>query len=191
VVAALFDPNCRLGATAGPPAELAHFACHCETAGRIDANYELILSDEKGRPRDEQDKPFSVKLGDIRTGYDRLISPAGRPGPRAAVMLNACGTSTVNAWSRLSFQRWFIQNGHRAFIGTQASIPDDVAADFAERFYRFLLGGYTFGEAIVLARRQLLADTKSLLGFLYVLFGNDLLEVEVKHPQLLPASPVA
>jgi hypothetical protein len=184
LVAALFDPSCRLGTTVGPPAELAHFACHCETEDRIDDDYELILSDEQGQR-------LSVTLGEIQTGYDRLVDPARRLGPRAPVMLNACGTSTVNPWSGMSFQRWFIKNNHRAFIGTQAAIPDDVAADFAERFYRFLLGGYTFGEAIVLARRQLLADTKSLLGFLYVLFGNDLLQVEVKHPRLLPASPVA
>jgi CHAT domain-containing protein len=191
VVAALFDPSCRLGTAAGPPAELVHFACHCETEDRIDDDYELGLSDEQGRRSDEQDQRLSITLGEIQTGYDRLVDAARQPGPRAPVMLNACGTSTVNPWSGLSFQRWFIQNKHRAFIGTQAAIPDDVAADFAERFYRFLLGGYTFGEAIVLARRQLLADTKSLLGFLYVLFGNDLLKVEVKHPQLLPASPVA
>src|SRR5262249_14261418 len=155
-----------------------------EMEDRFDDEYELILSDEKGQR-------LSVTLGQIRVGYDKLVDSAGQPGPRAPVILNACGTSTVNPWSGLSFQRWFIQNKHRAFIGTQAAIPDHVAADFAERFYRFLLGGYTFGEAIVLARRQLLADTKSLLGFLYVLFGNDLLEVEVKHPQLLPAWPVA
>jgi len=184
LVAALFDPSARLGTTAGPPAELAHFACHCETEGLIDDNYELILSDELG-------VRLPVTLGHIRGGYVRLRDPARQPGPRAPVILNACGSSTVNPWSGLSFQRWFIKNKHRAFIGTQAAIPDDVAADFAERFYRFLLGSYTFGEAIVLARRQLLADTKSLLGFLYVLFGNDLLQVEVKHPRLLPASPVA
>jgi hypothetical protein len=89
----------------------------------------------------------------------------------------------------LSFQRWFMGNRHKAFIGTHVAIPDDVAADFAERFYRFLLGGFTFGEAIVLARRQLLADKRSLLGLLYVLFGNDLLEVEVKHAELLPFWP--
>lgn len=184
VVAALFDPTCRLGTTAGPPAELAHFTCHCETEDRIDDEYELILSDEQGQR-------LPITLGEIQTGYDGLVNLARQSGSRAPVMLNACGTSTVNPWSGLSFQRWFIQNKHRAFIGTQGAIPDDVAANFAERFYRFLLGGYTFGEAIVLARRQLLADTKSLLGFLYVLFGNDLLEVEVKHPQLLPTSPVA
>jgi hypothetical protein len=184
VAAALFDPSCRLGTTAGPPAELAHFTCHCETEGRTDVEYELILSDEQGQS-------LTITLGDIQVGYAGLVNLARQSESRAPVMLNACGTSTVNPWSGLSFQRWFIQNKHRAFIGTQGAIPDDVAADFAERFYRFLLGGYTFGESIVLARRQLLADTRSLLGFLYVLFGNDLLEVEVKHPQLLPTSQVA
>jgi len=183
LVEALFDPSSRLGTTTGPPAELAHFACHCETEGPIDDDYELRLSDERG-------EPLRVTLGQIRSGYVRLQGTR-QSGPRAPVILNACGSSVVNPWSGLNFQRWFIKNQHRAFIGTQAAIPDDAAADFAERFYRFLLGGYTFGEAIVLARRQLLADTRSLLGFLYVLFGNDLLQVEVKHPRLLPASPVA
>ncbi|GAA0503957.1 hypothetical protein Ade02nite_35200 [Paractinoplanes deccanensis] len=182
VTAALFDPSRGLGGAGGTPAELIHFACHCETEDRIDDDYELILTDEKG-------ERLPITLEQIQTGYDSLVGRGPKPGQRAPVILNACGTSTVNPWSGLSFQRWFLDNGHRAFIGTQAAIPDDVAADFAERFYRYLLGGHTFGESLVLARRQLLADTRSLLGLLYVLFGNDLLQVEVTHPQLLPVSP--
>lgn len=184
LAAALFDPSCRLGAAAGPPAELTHFACHFEMEGRDFDDCELILSDEHGQR-------VSVTVGPLLASYGRQPNAASARGPRAPVILNACGSSTVDPWSGLSFQQWFIRNKHRAFIGTQAAIPDEVAAEFAERFYRFLLGGYTFGEAIVLARRQLLADTKSLLGLLYVLFGNDLLEVEVKNPRILPVSPVA
>jgi hypothetical protein len=183
LAAALFDPSRRLGTADGPPAELTHFACHFEMEGRDFDDCELILSDEHG-------ERVSVTVGPLLASYGRQPNAASARGPRAPVILNACGSSTVDPWSGLSFQEWFIRNNHRAFIGTQAAIPDDAAADFAERFYRFLLGGYTFGEAIVLARRQLLADTKSLLGLLYVLFGNDLLEVEVKNPRILPVSPV-
>jgi len=160
--------------------ELAHFACHCTTDKPDDDEYELELSTETGEPR-------PVKLHQIRTGYvQRSENAREQLSYRAPVILNACGTSTVDPWSGLSFQGHFLRNRHRAFLGTQAAINDLAAADYAELFYRFLLGGFTLGEAVVLARRQLLADTGSPLGILYVQYGNDQFAVEQSHPDELP-----
>lgn len=159
--------------------ELAHFACHCTTDKGDDDDYELGLSTETGTPR-------SVKLHQIRAGYVQRSENAQEPSHRAPVILNACGTSTVDPWSGLSFQGHFLRNSHRAFLGTQAAINDADAANYAEGLYRFLLGGYTLGEAVVLARRQLLADTGSPLGILYVQYGNDQFAVEQSHPDELP-----
>ena len=92
----------------------------------------------------------------------------------------------MDPWSALSFQQHFLKNHHRAFLGTQAAINDADAADYADLLYRFLLGGYTLGEAVVLARRQLLADTGSPLGLLYVQYGNDQFAVEKAHEEELP-----
>ena len=159
--------------------ELAHIACHCDTDKSDDDDYELGLSTEKGKPR-------SVKLHQIRAGYVQRSESAQEPSRRAPVILNACGTSTVDPLSGLSFQSHFLQNRHRAFLGTQAAINNADAANYAELLYRFLLGGYTLGEAVVLARRQLLADTGSPLGILYVQYGNDQFTVEQSHPDELP-----
>ena len=181
LVDALYHPAkalCR-GSMVDGPVQLAHFACHCITEGHDDDEYELKLSTETGAPR-------PVKLHEIRTGYVQRSAKGKKPEFRAPVILNACGSSTVHPGSLLSFQHHFLKNGHRAFVGTQAAIDDADAADYAERLYRFLLGGYTLGEAVVLARRQLLADTGSPLGLLYVQYGNDQFAVEKAHKEELP-----
>ena len=181
LVDALYHPAKALSprSKTGGPAQLAHFACHCITEGREDDEYELRLSTDTGAPR-------SVMMHQIRTGYMRRSVKAKKPCSRAPVILNACGSSTVHPGSLLSFQSLFLKNCHRAFLGTQAAIDDADAADYAERLYRFLLGGYTLGEAVVLARRQLLADIGSPLGLLYVQYGNDQFTVEKAHPEELP-----
>jgi hypothetical protein len=180
LVDALYDPVETLcpGSVTGP-IQLAHIACHCTTDGRPDDSYELMLSTEMGDPR-------PVQLHEIRVGYVQRTETPPEPSTRAPVILNACGTSTVDPWSALSFQCHFLRNRHRAFIGTQAAIDDTAAANYAECLYRFLLGGYTLGESVVLARRQLLADTGSPLGLLYVQYGNDQFAVEQSYEEELP-----
>jgi hypothetical protein len=181
VIDALFDANQRLtpGTGGHPAAALAHFACHC-TVKQHSEKFELLLSTQSGEPR-------KVTLADITAGYGTRGAARYLERPeRAAVIFNACGTSMIDPLSSLSFQRWFLRNRHPAFLGTQAAIPDEIAADFAELLYGFLLGGFSFGEAVVLARRQLLLAAKSPLGILYFLHGNDRLEVQRERPSALP-----
>jgi hypothetical protein len=161
LVAALYDPSHRFveAAEPCPPNQLVHFICHCQTENRDDDDFELTLSTEKGEPR-------SVTLSEIRGGYVRRRDTVSAPEVRAPVVLNACEGSAIDPWSGLSFQHHFLANRHRSFLSTQIAIDDDVAAEFGELLYRFLLGGFTFGQAIVLARRQLLEDTQCPLGIL-------------------------
>jgi hypothetical protein len=184
LIDALFDARKPLmpGGDERPVASLAHFACHCNATKRPIEKFELLLSTETGDPR-------PLRMAHVTDGYSvRGERPSDDRPERAAVILNACGASAVDPWSSLSFQKWFLKNRHPAFLGTQAAIPDEIAADYAELLYGFLLGGFSFGEAVLLARRQLLINAKSPLGILYVLHGNDLLEVEVERPHALPAA---
>lgn len=178
-VAALYDPRRRLTDREFPnrAAAIAHFACHCKSGSDI-TKFRVLLSTTNGEPR-----PLTYLH--INDGYGGDDDGDGEP-ERAAVIFNACGSSVIDARSALSFQRWFLRNDHPVFLGTQAKIPDPVAADFAKSLYGFLLGGFTFGEAVVLARRQLLSVSKNPLGILYVLYGNDRLRVEVEQPDALP-----
>ncbi|WP_239396573.1 CHAT domain-containing protein [Frankia sp. CiP3] len=184
LIDSLYYPECALDPSAEPGrlAQVTHFACHCHTGNRTDdADYELELSTEQGHPR-------SVKLGEMRTGYiDRADRTQQRHRrTRAPVILNACGSSSVDPWTALSFHKWFLANGHRAFVGTQTDIYDDVAAWYVNYLYRFLLGGFTLGEAVVMARRQLLVDKSCPLGVLYIQYGNDQLRVKKPYVDELP-----
>lgn len=179
---ALYDARRRLTDRPFPDraAAVAHFACHCKSGSDI-TKFEMLLSTTGGDPRPltyNHINDFYSVNGEESDGDDE---PA-----RAAVIFNACGSSVIDARSALSFQRWFLRNGHPVFLGTQAKIPDPVAADFAKLLYGFLLGGFTFGEAVVLARRQLLSVSKNPLGILYLLYGNDRLRVQVERPDALP-----
>jgi hypothetical protein len=187
LVDALFDPRRRLVPAQEGGAEvaaaIAHFACHCETEDRDSEDFELIFSTPDGERR-------SVTFGDIQDGYgqrgEQLAHASGISPARAPVILNACGSSVIDPWSAQSLHRWFLRNGHPAYVGTQAAVPDGFAAQVAEWIYRFLLGGFSLGEALLLARRKTLLTGWGPLGLLYVMHGNDRLDVAVKHPELLP-----
>jgi CHAT domain len=184
VIDALFDANQRLTPVTGqhPAAALAHFACHW-TVKQHSEEFELLLSTQSGEPR-------KVTMADITAGYSARGESRYPDRPeRAAVIFNACGTSTIDPLSSLSFQRWFLTNRHPAFLGTQAAIPDEIAADFAELLYGFLLGGFSFGKAVVLARRQLLIAAKSPLGILYFLHGTELSHFRRWRRPRLPGLP--
>jgi hypothetical protein len=102
------------------------------------------------------------------------------------LFVNACGSSAIDLWSSQSFHGWFLANGHPAYIGTQAAVPDRFAAQMAEWIYRLLLGGFSLGEAVLLARRRTLRTGWGPLGILYVLHGNDQLSVARPRPEVLP-----
>jgi CHAT domain len=189
LAAALFDPRHHLltDRDDARPAAIAHLACHCNTAGLDSENYELVLRNARG-------ERCPLTFGEIRQLYSEegersMGDPLAEPAPppqRAPIIINACGSSTVDPSSAQSFQQWFLANEHPTYVGTQAAIPDSLAARFSEFLYRFLLGGYTLGEAVVLARRELLTAAHSPLGLLYVLHGNDQVAVDVKHAEELP-----
>ncbi len=186
LVAALYDPGCGLlrgGAGSGKVAALAHFSCHCETTDRDSDDFELILSTPDGDER-------AVTLGELKGGYVLQGGPLSedeRRRARVPIVLNACGSSAIDPQSAQSFHEWFLKSGHPTFVGTQAAVPDRFAAQFAEWMYRFLLGGSTLGESLLLARRKMLETGWGPLGLLYALHGND--HVAVKDPRVLDVPP--
>jgi hypothetical protein len=182
LIDALYDPKMGLDGAkrAGLPAQLQHFVCHCHTDASEAGEFYVKLSSSSS-------SEYRIDLDTIGDGYTERRE-SGRPVPavRAPVVMNACGSSRVDPTSSLSFPKYFLRNGHRAFVGTLTKVPDSVAPPFAERLYRFLLAGYTLGESLVLARRRLLVDKKTPLGLLYVLYGNDLVGVSDKRPAVAP-----
>ena len=181
MVDALFDFREPLTRSGGErrAVVLAHFACHCNARGNIE-DVEVLLSTKAGETR-------RVRWGELTAGYSERGERPDLPTlSRAAVFFNACGTSSIDPLSSLSFQKFFLTNEHPAFLGTQVAVPEEIAADFAELVYRFFVGGFSMGASVVLARRQLVAGAKNPLGLLYLLHGNDRLEVEKARPEVLP-----
>lgn len=152
---ALYDPMTRLNGKRrdSGPVQIQHFACHGDTTLIPESEYSLIL-------------------GTIKTGFALRRRDDDTKTPRPLIIANACGTAGVHARSEGSFQSWFLNNRHRGFVGTKTNVPNDAAVHFAVRLYEELLARRPIGEAIVRARRRLLAERGNPYGLFYVLYGD-------------------
>ncbi len=162
-----------------PPIQIHHFSCHSNTSSEHYDDYTLRLSTRRGARRE-------ISFAQLRTAHlDQLSSDAGRRSPRsrAVIILNSCASSRTDPLTAVSFPLWFLKCGHRAFIGTEADVPDMVSARFAESLYgRILEYRRPLGEALVWARRDLLRDFRNPLGLLYAAYGNSDLMIEAARP---------
>lgn len=174
VIDVLYDPRRRLdGSARSEPAQVHHFACHCDTSGSqaSDTHYTFTLGS------DDDTERCAVTLGVLRSSWPKRLQEGAFDGPRPLVVMNACGTSVINVRTAGSFPKWFLRQRHRAFVGTETEVPDVVAAAFAERLYDELLDSQPLGEALVRARRRLMAEELNPLGLLYVMHGDPALVV--------------
>ena len=92
--------------------------------------------------------------------------------------MNACATSRIDASQTVSFAKHFLDHGHLGFIGTEAAIPDMVAAEFSASFYSRLLAGDSLGVALLDARRQLKDWYGNPLGLLYTMYADPRISIE-------------
>lgn len=68
-------------------------------------------------------------------------------------------------------------------------MPDDAAVHFAVRLYEELLARRPIGEAIVRARRRLLAERGCPYGLFYVLYGDP--ELAITDAEAAPGAASA
>ncbi|MFD8301515.1 CHAT domain-containing protein [Streptomyces sp. NPDC059690] len=172
LVDALYDPTKALdGGMRTHPVQIQHFACHGDTTNKTDRGFALLL----GGP-DERERRIS--LGAIRHGFRQRQQRLGpSSGARPLIIANACGSAVIDKASRRSFQRFFLQNHYRGFIGTEADVLPEVAVAFSVRLYEALLERRPIGEAVVIARQRLFTDRSNPLGLLYVLYGDPFLGI--------------
>jgi CHAT domain len=176
LIDALYDPMKKLNGDRrdGGPVQIQHFASHGNTTLVPESKYSLILGTEE--------KPTEVTLGTIMTGFAQRMVQNRLKTPRPLIIANACGTAAVDARSEGSFQSWFLNNRHRGFVGTKTNVPNDAAVHFAVRLYEELLARRPIGEAIVRARRRLLAERGNPYGLFYVLYGDPELAITYAEP---------
>jgi hypothetical protein len=166
LIGALYDPMMSLAGTRrqGGPVQIQHFACHGHTDFSSASGFGFELGTDQ--------KSTRVTLGSIMTGYAQLRCNGNSDVARPLIIANACGTAKVDPRSHGSFQSWFLSNRHRGFVGTEIDVPTETAFHFTVRLYDELFAGRSLGEAIVRARRRLLAERGSPYGLFYVLYGN-------------------
>lgn len=77
------------------------------------------------------------------------------------VVLSACETSGVNAWtfdSNLGFVSAFLQSGAGAVVATLWPVPDAFVAEFVLDFYAAMLAGATPPAALAQVKRRYMAE---------------------------------
>jgi hypothetical protein len=90
--------------------------------------------------------------------------------PRPLVFLNGCRTTALDPEQAFSLVQDFINTGGAGVIGTEITIFEPLACDFAEEcLRRFLAGGVLIGEAVRGARLKLLKEGNPL-GLVYIPF---------------------
>jgi hypothetical protein len=152
------------GLPTGLADHMVHFACHCDTRGPIVEEHAFHLADEDGE----------LTLMSVRRLLEELLladHPENRTVDKPVVFVNACDSATLDARCGTGLLTPFVKNGNIAMIGTVATVPDEAAASFSERFYGNLLTGQALGNALFLSRHNLLLQHGNPLGILYCLFG--------------------
>jgi len=88
------------------------------------------------------------------------------------VFLNGCGTVAFSPDALSPFVQKLVNGlGASGVVGTEISVWEDFATEFAESFLKQFLARRTAGEAIVDARRALLAK-RNPLGLAYTLYAS-------------------
>lgn len=170
----IYDPSLLLaGGRRALPDQIQHFSCHCYAGPGIPPHrFEIEL---RGSGREVR-----ITLNEIGSQVIRFIDNAqSRPAELPLVFMNACGSSVLRATNSVSFPKIFLDNGNRGFVGSEISIPDDVAAMFSRFVYeRLLLRSQPLGEAILGARIELLQRYGNPLGIAYTTYADPELQVE-------------
>ncbi len=92
--------------------------------------------------------------------------------PRPLIFINGCHTTAVTPEVALNFVEFFVQRKQASgVIGTEITIFEPLARDFAEDCLRRFLGGVPIGEAVRGARLALLKRGNPL-GLVYIPFVN-------------------
>ena len=149
--------------------QVHHFSCHC---GRTSdgGDYELSLKALSG-------EVMTVRTGEIGRNFKRYARKPLAEGDDAPVgplvFLNACDTGVGETGDFGSFEQLFPPSFNRALIRTQCVVPDEFAAQFSRIFYESILPGQmTVGQALHIARWEMLRLRQNPFGILYSLSGN-------------------
>ena len=147
-------------------AHFVHFACHGDTTWAEARDYAIRIQGRRGGAR-------RVALGDLRarmTQHYPSMPPDRRMLPRPVVVMNSCGSAHLDPRTAVSFPELFLTEHLGGFIGPEALVPDDVAADFSRQFYAALTRRMSVGQALHHAKWTLLSRWSNPLGILWTAY---------------------
>ena len=147
--------------------DIVYFFCHAIAA----------LKDKTGRsvgPALDFGKGYEGDADDVLEDADFV----GRNWAHAPlVFLNGCSTAGFSPYASSKFITMFIRGRKAAaVIGTEVTVWEVLATGFATAFLEAFLDRKPAGEALLLARRALLAK-ENPLGLVYTLYGSSELKI--------------
>ncbi|KQP18257.1 CHAT domain-containing protein [Pseudorhodoferax sp. Leaf267] len=126
---------------------------------------------------------FGLAHDATRPRIDDLIAAADLYGPQwqhaPLVFMNGCHTAAFNDYAPSELVLAFVRERRAAaVVGTEVTTVEVLAREFARRFFAaFIDRGTTAGQALLAARRELLAKNNPL-GLIYTLYGSSNLVLE-------------
>ena len=121
--------------------------------------------------------PDGIPYLQVGSDSDAAITPDNLPAngicwtePRPLVFINGCHTTALDPKTALEFVSTFVQDSRAiGVVGTEISVFEPLACEFAEACLRLFLSGVPIGEAIRRARLALL-QANNPLGLVYIPF---------------------
>jgi len=133
---------------------------YCHAAGGVGSN----LTDPELQFQGPEDKVVGVITPDelsYRLKWSR----------NPLVFLNGCGTVGYTPESLTPFIKKLVDDrGASGIVGTEVPVWEQLASEIARRFFEMFLDGQPAGLALLLARRQILAQSNPL-GLVYTLYA--------------------
>ena len=101
------------------------------------------------------------------------------------VFFNACSTGIRNPLETFNFVNEFENAGASNVIAVEESVETEVAYNFAQTFYSYLLDGMDLGEALLKTRIDLISANRNsadVVTLFYSLYGNPRVKIlQIKH----------
>lgn len=160
--------HCTRGRKRKTSDRIHHFASHFTvTSSEADQQFFTIAGCDK--------TAFKASLFELlaEIGNWNQQEPLPSKGGRPLVFVNACASSTINPQGVASLPNLFFgQLRSRGFIGTETTMSDGVATEFAAEFYRRFIDGASLGRALYDARRALVEKFRNPLGLYYTCYAH-------------------
>jgi CHAT domain len=150
------------------PDQIHHFATHFDTTSVEWEKHAIKLA---GSSQSE----FTITLYDLTAKIGARLQNGSPPerNARPLVFVNACGTSKMDPHGASSLPGLFLGPlCSRGFIGTETTMSDSVAMEFASEFYARLARGAPIGRALHDSRRALVAKFCNPLGLFYTCYAH-------------------